>query len=141
MMPQVISGGWTAPAYHPPHTRTVLIAEDDAAIRDMLRIILESEGFHIDVFSSGNQVLAQLATAQSVPYVLILDLQMADGNGLCVLQWLAEHPRQASQAVVIVATAQTAPLPQWSQTLVQTLLLKPYDIEILIRNVAQGTAT
>jgi len=45
-------------------TRTVLIADDDSNIRDLLQIILQREGYEVIQADSGDQMLAVAQTLQ-----------------------------------------------------------------------------
>lgn len=58
---------------------TILIAEDDADIRSVLRLYLESEGYRVTEAESGTRAL-ELARAQT-PDLAILDVMMPGMNG------------------------------------------------------------
>ena len=58
---------------------TILIAEDDADIRGVLRLYLESEGYRVTEAESGTRAL-ELARAQT-PDLAILDVMMPGMNG------------------------------------------------------------
>ena len=45
-------------------TRTVLIADDDSNIRDLLQIILQREGYEVIQVNCGHQTLAVAQTLQ-----------------------------------------------------------------------------
>ena len=66
----------------------VLIVDDEASIRDSLRMILEHDGYEVDEASGGGQALARIA--QRVPDAVLLDIKMPDMDGLTVLQSLRE---------------------------------------------------
>jgi len=63
-----------------PASTTLLIVDDDAHIRDVLRYALENEGFTVLEAADGKQGLA-LALSQN-PQLLILDVMMPEMNGL-----------------------------------------------------------
>ena len=50
----------------------VLIVDDEDAIRDSLRMILEHDGYEVDEASGGGQALAKIA--RQVPDAILLDL-------------------------------------------------------------------
>ncbi|MBB4002141.1 MAG: response regulator [Aurantimonas endophytica] len=58
----------------------VLIVDDDAAIRDSLRELLEAHGLRSLAFGSGGEYVA--AQKPDAPTCLILDLELPDINGL-----------------------------------------------------------
>ncbi len=85
----------------------VMVVDDDAAIRDSLRMTLEYAGHKVSEASSGEQALSSLATAR--PDVVLLDLGMPGMHGFDVLERLRELTPDT--AVVILtgdATRQNA---------------------------------
>ena len=64
----------------------ILIIDDEAAIRTVLRLNLESKGFLVGEADSGQSGL--LAAENFHPHLIILDLGLPDMNGLEVLQRL-----------------------------------------------------
>lgn len=70
-----------------PHPK-VLIVDDDPAIGRMLRVILESERYRVLWSRSGADGLAQ--GVESRPDVIILELDLPDGDGFAVLDALRE---------------------------------------------------
>jgi two-component system, NtrC family, nitrogen regulation response regulator NtrX len=61
----------------------ILVIDDEAAIRDSLRMILEYEGFEFTGASSGPEGIAQVE--RDVPDVVFLDIKMPGMDGLEVL--------------------------------------------------------
>jgi two-component system response regulator AtoC len=68
--------------------RRILIADDDAAIRGMLREFLEDEGYDVIEAENGGGVVEQLTTAngRARPDLVIMDVVMPDKDGLQVLR-------------------------------------------------------
>ncbi len=59
---------------------TVFVVDDDASVRDSLRLFVESVGWHAEAFSTGQEFLSHRRAR--VPSCLILDLYLPDFNGL-----------------------------------------------------------
>ncbi|MEV3906588.1 response regulator transcription factor [Streptomyces canus] len=61
----------------------ILVCEDDAAVRDILRRALEHDGHTVSVAPTADSLLRQLAP---VPQLLVLDLGLpdADGRDVCL---------------------------------------------------------
>ena len=80
-----------APATEPVPTieRPVLVIDDDAAILASLKFSLEIEGYAVQTYSSAKALLADPARKKSG--CLILDYNLADGNGLQALDELRSH--------------------------------------------------
>src|SRR5215470_6961444 len=77
---------------------TVLIVDDEAAIRESLETLLELEGYEVDTASDGPEGLARLAER---PYDLVLlDFAMPERNGIEVLREIRE--RDVDLAVIMI---------------------------------------
>jgi two-component system KDP operon response regulator KdpE len=83
-------------------TKRTLVIDDEAAIRRLLRVSLEGDGYHVLEAASGNEGL-QLA-ANHKPDVILLDLSLPDLTGLDVLKRI----REWSRTPVIVLTVRDA---------------------------------
>jgi DNA-binding response OmpR family regulator len=62
-------------------TATILIVEDDAAIRRLVAEVLRNEGFAVEAADGGHGMDAVLARAR--PDLVILDLMLPGEDGLC----------------------------------------------------------
>ena len=77
----------------------ILIAEDDAAIRDLLKLYLESEGYQILSVENGRQAL-EIVQAQR-PALAILDIMMPEMSGLD----LTRHLREQTMMPILILSA------------------------------------
>jgi signal transduction histidine kinase/DNA-binding response OmpR family regulator len=84
------------------HSGEILIVDDDALTRSLMREQLEMNGCRVKEAASGMEALKQLE--QSRPGVIILDLLMPTMSGFEFLYQLQKHP-QCSHIPVIVMTA------------------------------------
>jgi len=57
----------------------ILVADDDATLREIARATLESAGFVVQTVASGDAAVA--ACALRMPDMALLDVDMPDGNG------------------------------------------------------------
>ena len=80
--------------------RQILIADDDPAIRDVLRIALGQNGF--DVVEVGDGAAAVTAFHNDVPDLIVLDIMMPEMDGLEVCRVI----RRTSQVPILFLTAQ-----------------------------------
>ena len=78
--------------------RTVLVIDDEAPIRRLLRLTLEPQGYRL--YEAGNGQLGVQEAAARRPDVIILDLGLPDMDGVTVLKRL----REWSQTPVLVLT-------------------------------------
>jgi two-component system response regulator AtoC len=82
----------------------ILIADDSAAIRDVLREALDDEGYDVLEASSGEEVLAAFnGTDDPRPDLVLMDIRMPGKDGLEVLRTL--RSARADELPIIVMTA------------------------------------
>src|ERR1700688_3624824 len=85
---------------HQPVTGTILIADDQAANRELLEELLTAEGFKVASVSTGAAVLEQLAI---VPIDLVLlDVMMPHLTGFAVCEKIKANPETYLIPVILV---------------------------------------
>ena len=83
------------------HSGRVLVVDDDAAIRTVVREALRREGHRVE--TAGSVAELKRAVRSFDPQVLVTDVILPDGNGLdMVPELLAEYPAMP----IIVLSAQ-----------------------------------
>jgi CheY-like chemotaxis protein len=104
----------------------VLIVDDDRAIREMLRVALEVEGYSVRVLTDGREVIEALR-GMSGPCVLLMDLMMPGVSGWDVCEALLADERLARHPLVVMTAGlmkgDSAPAPA------RTLLCKPFELD------------
>jgi PAS domain S-box-containing protein len=86
---------------------TVLVVDDDPAMREVFERTLTSVGYSVVLAADGNEGLRALDARgddRPLPRLIVLDLMMPEVDGFEFLRRLKEHPRGA-QLPVVVATA------------------------------------
>jgi len=78
----------------------VLIAEDNAVNRELLREILETRGYAVDEACDGQAALEMIE--QIRPDILLLDIGMPILDGFAVVRRIRENPRFAYLPVLAV---------------------------------------
>lgn len=104
----------------------VLIIEDDAVLRDGLKIGLGIGGFNADAVESCEEAEAALRNHQFD--ALVLDLMLPDGSGLDVLQSLRER-RDATPVLLLTARDQVADRILGLDSGADDYLGKPFDLD------------
>jgi DNA-binding response OmpR family regulator len=106
-----------------------LVVEDDGAILNLVKIVLEREGFIVEGVRSGAAAIGLLA---GIAYdLLILDLMLPGLGGEELLGYLEEtQPKYLRR--VIVTTASPARMSCDFLKRICHVLAKPFDIEKLI---------
>lgn len=111
----------------------VLVVDDDAAIRDMVTMALQDEGYEV-VTAVGAQALA-IARALS-PAVILLDIMMPDMDGIEVSRRLRADP--ATRNIPIIAMSATTVLSETASAMrADERLPKPFELEQLSDLVAR----
>ena len=107
--------------------RTVLLAEDDLDIRDILQDVLESEGYDVVPAANGKQALDFL-TLNDPPGadLVILDLMMPMVSGWEVLERMAKDARLHGIPVIVVSAVAREKPPR-----AYTFIRKPFTLEAL----------
>lgn len=80
----------------------VLVVDDEAGIRKILRLFLELEGFQVFEAVSANQAEQLIQTVH--PHIVILDVVLCGQTGFEVCKWVKENP-ETSDIIVILFTA------------------------------------
>jgi len=85
----------------------ILVVEDDPAIREMLRFVLEQEGLGVVEADNGRAALAQVAASQ--PGLILLDLMLPEMDGFEFITALRQNPAWQSIPVVVVTAMNLTP--------------------------------
>ena len=80
--------------------RDVLVVDDSAEVRDVVRRALEREGWSVREASNGREAFEQLQA--KVPSLVLLDLMMPVMDGYEVYHLLKEDPRTKNIPVIII---------------------------------------
>jgi CheY-like chemotaxis protein len=82
-----------APKSDRARDRLVYIVDDDDSIRDLFSFALTREGFRLDLFTNGAEVLQHLRNTlpDVVPDLILLDMMMPVMNGFDVVKALQAH--------------------------------------------------
>lgn len=120
----------------------ILIADDSPSIRQLVRAMLQPEGYAMHEAADGAEALTALRAAD-VPMVVLLDYEMPNLNGEDVLRAVAddgEGPLAANEYIVISAHAETFPesFIDLLRHLSIRVLAKPFEREQLVPLVAQA---
>lgn len=108
--------------------RLVAIVEDDVEFRNMLRELLEEEGYRVIALANGAEALAALR-GNVAPNVILLDVSMPVMDGFDFLRHRSEDPKLAAVPVVLVTNAKPHERPTVG---VSDVVRKPIDIDEIL---------
>lgn len=114
--------------------RSILVVDDDPISRELVALLLGSEGHRVTKVSSGMEALDALSqvAASDRPNAILVDLRMPGLSGAKLAQRLRS---QAGVDVRIVAMSATEPA---STAQFDGFLLKPIDTALLVRILENG---
>ena len=109
--------------------RRVMIADDDASVRSLLRLTLPAEGFEILEAADGADAIALLAS--ETPDLVLLDWQMPGASGAEVLGTLRRRLPDVS-VIVLTASIERAERERAAALGADAFLTKPFSpLELL----------
>jgi DNA-binding response OmpR family regulator len=82
-------------------SKTVLLVEDNDSVRELIKVLLETEGYEIIEAANGHDGLAKAELSN--PDLMILDLMMPGLDGESVLRTLSQHATLKSVPVLVVS--------------------------------------
>lgn len=115
--------------------KTVLVVEDDAHIRRVLRTLLEAEGYAVTEAADGVEGLARALEAP--PACLLTDHMMPRMDGLTLLRHLRAR-NLAVPAFILSAASALPPTGDARELGVVRVFPKPFDFDALLAAV-RGT--
>lgn len=100
-MPRDVDGMVHATANrHGRSTSRVVIADDDAITRMVVKALLEREGFEVVAARDGREAIELVASVQ--PDLLLVDLNMPEMDGDDVVQVLRGNPSSAPIPIIVL---------------------------------------
>ncbi len=112
----------------------VLLADDDALLRQVLVAALEGEGYRVEQARHGDEVLWK--AEQQRPDLIVLDLLLPGMGGLEVLAHLSRDPRLRTIPVLAISGAPHL-LDQARRSGKTPVLQKPFEIAELLGAVGR----
>jgi len=117
----------------PARTRTILIVEDDAWIRGVLRDVLTDANYLVVEAHDGRTGLRLIE--EHAPDLVLLDIALPELTGLDVLRQM-RRARRTREVPVVVLSAYPRVLSQEDMSSVTTVLSKPFELDRLVETLA-----
>ncbi|WP_042434165.1 response regulator [Streptacidiphilus anmyonensis] len=117
----------------------VLVVDDSAVIRQLIRVNLELEGFEVVTAADGAECLDVVRAV--APDVVTLDVVMPRLDGLRTAAQLRADPRTSHLPIAIVSACTQLDLERGESVGVDGYLAKPFepmDLVALVRRLAAG---
>ncbi|MGE4160327.1 MAG: PAS domain S-box protein [Vicinamibacterales bacterium] len=133
----------TAGVQVPGGGETVLLVEDEAPVRAVLRQALDLKGFHVIEAASGDQALAAAARLPAPLHLVVTDIAMPGMNGVDLSRALvARHPE--ARVLFMTGHPPDSDVCRGIGATGDRCLQKPFSIDLLcrtMRNVLDGAPT
>lgn len=111
---------------------TVYVVDDDAAVRNSLRFLIESAGFRVTTFANAREFLSGYDS--DVPGCLVLDVRLPGSSGLDLQQQLVAEG--IGVPVIIVTGHGDVPIAvRAMRTGALDFIEKPYDDQVLLDRI------
>jgi len=115
-------------------TRSVLVVDDEAVIRDILQRILSEKGYEVDSAESGAEGLEQMEKREYDIY--LLDIKMPGINGKDLYEAINEHsPHLIDRVIFITGDTITRSTQDFLDSTSRIYLSKPFDFTRLIGSI------
>ena len=109
----------------------ILLADDDAGVREMLGLVLKSEHYDVMFAKTGREAAAKFIA--DLPDLVLLDLNMPDRDGWDAFDLMNQtHP----MVPVIVITARPQQYQHAAKLGIDALMEKPLDLPLLLATIA-----
>jgi DNA-binding response OmpR family regulator len=115
-----------------PTLKRILLADDDNAVCEMLRRVLEFEHYEVTIAKTGAEAAARFATGH--PDLVLLDLNMPGLDGWKAFSMMAKRDPMVP---VIVITARPGQYATAVQLGIDALMEKPLDFILLLAAVEE----
>jgi DNA-binding response OmpR family regulator len=111
----------------------VLVVEDDPAIRRLVRMVLEREGYCVEVAADGVEAVLKLGLNEFD--VIILDLMMPNLDGFAFMQTMHDNDPERLKHIIVTSAASPAIIRQRMKGVPFDILPKPFELQDLLSRV------
>ncbi len=108
--------------------KNILIVEDDLSIRNMMKDVLEIEGYSVYLAADGSEGIERLRTILPQPCVILLDLMMPGTNGWKFLDVQRADPTLSNIPIVVCSAYHESAKSVHPQAIIN----KPIKLDALI---------
>ena len=119
--------------------QTILVVDDSEDIRDLLEVLLESEGYTVLLADSGRAALKTLDT--TTPHLILMDMSLPEMDGWTMVPILRTLP-QLANLPIIALTAHATPDDEKRALAVgcSGYISKPFDADDFLERIASFLA-
>lgn len=116
----------------------VLVVDDTASIRFLIRTNLELAGFDVDEAVDGVDCLEILSRTHDLPDAITVDVMMPRMDGVATVTAIRADPRTAEIAIIMVSTqGHPADIQRGMDAGVDAYITKPFDPDHMVETVGE----
>jgi DNA-binding response OmpR family regulator len=116
-----------------PTETAVLVVEDDTSIRRLVKMVLQREGYNVEVAADGLEAVLKLGLTDYD--VIVLDLMMPKLDGFEFMSTMAANDPKRLKRVIVTSAASPGVISERMKGVPFDLLPKPFDIDQLADRV------
>lgn len=113
--------------------KTILIVEDEEAVRELEKFILEQQGYDVMEARDGLEGLAKAEFRR--PDLILLDLMMPDVSGGRMYDEMKEHPMTSGIPIVVVTGKPDAHEMFDDEIGPDDVIMKPFEADTLLGRI------
>lgn len=113
----------------------ILIADDDAGIRQLLRDFLEEEGYDVTEAETSAEVLSAVSSDGNAPALVLMDVRMPDKSGIDVLRDLSETYGNQLPFIIMTAYGSSSIAIDAMQLGAYDYITKPFDLDDVLLTI------
>lgn len=115
--------------------KTILIVEDEEAVRELEKFILEQQGYNVMEARDGLEGLAKAEFRK--PDLILLDLMMPDVSGGRMFDEMKRHPTTTGIPIIVV-TGKPDAHEMFDDTLgPDNVIMKPFEADTLLGRIRE----
>ena len=108
----------------------VLVVEDQADFVELMRLVLEGEGYHVSTAEDGEKAIAILRNFR--PAIIVTDLMMPKVTGVELIKHVRREQELSGIPIIAVSAARGNLLDEAKQAGATETVKKPLDFETLV---------
>jgi len=112
---------------------SILVVEDDASIRRLVKMVLERAGYEVEQAADGLEAVLKLGVCDYD--AVILDLMMPNLDGFVLMETFAANDPGRLRRIIITSAASPVVIRERLKGAPFDILPKPFDIDELLRVV------
>ncbi|MCI0528631.1 MAG: response regulator, partial [Nitrospira sp.] len=122
------------------HKKTILVVDDDASIRELLKQVFETSGYQVKLAEDGIEAIKQVKAER--PDLIVLDVMMPGVSGFDVVAMLKNDPQTVDIPIIILSIIEDQ--ERGYRLGVDQYFIKPINMEKLLREadvlLSRGTS-